>query len=189
MTNVVIDEWEGEDVKVFAADIVDELPPPPGVPGDPMLPATSGPMDAQTWQWMNTREDGLLWTIDVAGLYDLGAATEGDARCIAAIGTKSASADVDKGFQGPDFWLIADGTGIDALDRRCDTSVLDDAGFAPWNDFELAAGEAHSFYALFQLPNQPQRGVSTFVIGRPTRDAQAIYLDPVRLNELPAASG
>ena len=67
--------------------------------------------------------------------------------------------------------------------------MLDEAGFVPWNDFELGAGESHSFYALFQLPNEPQRGISTFVIGTPTRDAQAIYLDPVRLDELPAVGG
>lgn len=189
VTNVVVDEWWDEGVKVFTADIVDELPPPPGVPSEPVLPASSGPMDAQTWQWVNTREDGLTWTVDLAGLYDLGAATEGDARCIAAIGTKSPSQDVDKGFQGPDFWIIADGTGIDALDRRCDTTVLDEAGFIPWDDFELGADESHSFYAIFQLPNQPQRRISTFVIGTPTRDGRAIYLDPVRLDQLPSANG
>ena len=144
---------------------------------------------SQSWEWVNTREDGITWTIDLAGLYDLGAATEGDARCIAAIGTKSASVAVDRGFQGPDFWLIADGTGIDALDRRCDTTVLDEAGYEAWSDFELGAGESHAFYALFQLPTQPQRRISNFVIGTPTRDGQAIYLDPVRLNELPTANG
>lgn len=187
VSHIVVDDFFTPRVQLFEIGQVRDpatLPAQPEVPADPLLPQTSGPADLRTWTWFNAREE-LSWQVDVAGVVDLGPTNDGTGRCHAVVGTMAPSAATDRGFVAPDFWLIAEGSAFDPLDRNCDVEALEAAGYATWNEFELDAGEAHAFHATVQVPNDPARAISTLVVGLPTRSAQAIYLDPVFIDAAP----
>lgn len=184
ISHVVVAEWTDDDMYLFTPDVITDIPAPAAPRVDALLPVTSGSMGPDARTWVNVREE-ISWDIVAYGMVDLGPATFDSGTCRVVVGEMTPDTAVDKGFQGPDMWLIAQGTAIDALDQGCDTESLEALGYEPWTDFELAAGETFNYFAPVTIPDNPSLEPSVFVIGNPARSGQAIYLEPVELDTAP----